>query len=151
MVAKFLGYISSFFQNLFSVSLDFLGDLFKSLFDGLIVVLKAIFKPILIVVALIFYFVYKVGELVVMLVKVLLAIGKLLYSFVMGLFKTLGGLIWTPAPPNHGAWSKPIQEVFLALEPYQLNKIAYVLMFIIWVLTAVGAIRLLSARGGGDG
>lgn len=151
MVARFLSSVYGFFQNLFSVVLSFLSTLFTGLFNGLIAVLKALFKPVLILVALIFYFVFKVGELVVTLVTVLLAIGKLLYSFVMGLFRTLAGLIWTPTTPNHGSWSRPIGEVFAALEPYQLNKIAYVLMFVIWVMTAIGAIRLLSARGGGDG
>lgn len=146
MIGNVLGWIGDFFKNAFSVILDFLGDLFGWLFQGLINVLKAIFKPILIVVAILFYFLYKLGVLVVTLFQVLLAIGKLLYSFVMGLFKTLAGLVWTPTTPDHGSWSQPIGEVFRGLEQYQMDKVAYVLLFIIWILTAVGAISILTRR-----
>lgn len=148
MVARILNAIFTFFQNLFAPVLSFIASLAGHVINAIITVLKAIFKPVLILIAIIFYFVYKVAELFVTLLAVLLAIGKLLYSFVMGLFKTLAGLVWTQTtPPAHGSWSAPIGEVFAALEPYQLDKIAYVLLFVIWVLTAVGAIRILSSRG----
>lgn len=117
------------------------------MFNGLVTVLKTIFSPILALVGILFYFVYKLAELVVMLLSVLLAIGKLLYSFVVGLFKTLAGLVWTPTQPNHGSWSDPIRQVFSALEPYQLDRIAYVLAFVVWITTAYAAIKILSSRG----
>jgi len=147
MISRVLGWIGDFFQNLFTVLFRFLGNLFQNLFDSLIAVLKFIFRPILILVAIIFYFIYKLSVLFVLIFQVLLAVGKLLYSFVIGLFRTLAGIVWTPTTPQHGSWSGPIREVFLALEPYQLDKIAYVLMFAIWIMTAVGAIRILSSRG----
>lgn len=147
MVGQIFNSITGFFQNLFAVVLSFLASLFGFLFNGLITVLKAIFKPILMLVAIVFYFIYKLAELFVTLFQVLLAIGKLLYSLVMGLFHTLAGFIWTPITPNHGSWSGAINEVFIALAPYQLDKIAYVLMFAIWIMTAVAAIRILSGRG----
>lgn len=147
MVSRILNWFGSFFQNLFNVLLRFLSDLFGGLINGLITVLKFLFKPLLALVAIIFYLVYKLGELIVMLLSVLLAIGKLLYSFILGLFKTLAGLVWTAAPPDHGAWSHPIKQVFIALEPYQLGKVAYVLSFAIWLMTAYAAIKILSSRG----
>jgi phage-related protein len=147
MIASILNWISQFFQNLFTVSLNFIKDLFSSLFNGLIEALKAIFMPVLVLIAFIFYFIYKLGELLIVLFQVLLSVGKLIYSFVMGLFKTLAGFVWTPMTPSHGSWSEPIREVFAALEPYQLNKIAYVLMFVIWIFTAVGVVKILSGRG----
>lgn len=150
MVASILNWFGTFFQNLFSGALSFLSNLFGYLFNGLITVLKFLFNPILILVALIFYVIYKLAELVVTLFAVLLSIGKLLYSFVMGLFKTLTGFSWSPSTPDHGKWSGAIGEVFGALEPYQLNKVAYVILFIIWIMTAWAGIRILSGRGGGD-
>lgn len=148
MVGRILGAVYTFFKNLLTAALDFIGDLLGHLFNALIAVLKAIFQPILILIALIAYFIFKLGELVVTLLSVLLSIGKLIYSFVMGLFKTLGGLSWTPTTPSHGSWSAPIGEVFEALALFQLDKIAYLMLFVIWVTTAIGAIRILSARGG---
>jgi hypothetical protein len=150
MIGSILSWIGSFLSNLFSAALSFLANLFGMLFSGLITVLKAIFKPILILVALIFYFVYKLGELILTLFVVLLAIGKLLYSLVMGLFNTLAGLTWTPSTPSHGTWSVMIGEVFTALEPYQLDKIAYLLMFVIWISTAFAAIKILTRGGAGE-
>lgn len=150
MVARILNWIGSFFQNLFNQVLSFLSTLFGHLFNGLVTVLKFLFRPVFIVIAMLFYFIYKLGELVVTLFLVLLAIGKLLYSFVMGLFRTLAGFNWSPSTQDHGKWSGAIGEVFTALEPYQLNKVAYVMLFLIWVTTAWTAIKILSARGGGD-
>jgi len=150
MIGQILNASWTFLRNLFQSMMSGLADLFGYLFNGLISVLKAIFRPILIVVAIIFYFIYKLAELVSMIFQVLLSIGKLLYSFVMGLFKTLAGLTWTSSTPNHGSWSQPISEVFKALEPYQLDKIAYVLMFVIWVMTAIAAIKIISSRGGAE-
>lgn len=146
MVGNILNSIYTFFQNLFNVVLSFLSTMFSNLFQGLINVLKTIFKPILILVALIFYFIYKLGELLVTLFLVFLAIGKLLYSFVMGLFRTLAGFVWTPTTPQHGTWSASIGEVFTALEPFQLNKLAYLMLFAIWIMTAIAAIKILSSR-----
>jgi len=147
MISSVLSWISGFFQNLLSVVLGFISRLFGSLFQGLITVLKLIFKPIFILIGIVFYAVYKIGELVVSLVLVLVAVGKLLYSFVIGIFNTLGSLAWTDAPQSHGSWSHAIGEVFAALAPYQLDKIAYVISFFIWVLTALAVIKILSARG----
>lgn len=151
MIAGVLNWIGNFFQNLFSGGLSFIANLFGYLFQGLIDFLKLLFRPVLIVIALLFYFIYKLGELIVMLFMVLLSIGKLLYSFVMGLFRTLAGFVWTPTSPNHGQWSSPIREVFTGLEPFQLDKIAYVMIFAIWIMTAWAAIRILSGRGGSSG
>lgn len=150
MIGAVLGWIGDFFTNLFSIIMNFLANLFGALFNGLIAVLKAIFKPILILVALIFYVIYKLGVLVVTLIAVLLAVGKLLYSFVMGLFNTLAGFTYTPTAPAHGSWSSSIGEVFAGLEPYQLDKLAYVLLFVIWIMTAMAAIKILTRSGGGE-
>lgn len=149
MIANVLNWIGSFFKNLFSVVLNFLSNLLGGLFQGLINVLKFIFKPILALLAIIFYFIYKLAELVIALIMVLVAIGKLLYSFIIGLFNTIASFSYTPqAAPDHGSWSSTINQAFAALEHYQLDKIAYVISFAIWMATAFGVIKILSARGG---
>lgn len=143
MIANILNWFSGFLQNLGSV----ITNAFGVLFQGIINVLKFIFKPIFALVAIIFYLIYKIAELVVMLIKVLVAIGKLLYSFVIGLFNTIGSLSWSGSSADHGSWSGAFAEVFQALETYQLNKIAYVISFFIWVTTAFAVIKILSNRG----
>lgn len=147
MVGNFLGAMWDFAQNIFAVGIGFIGSLFGSLFNGLITVLKLLFQPVLILVAVIFYFLSKLAELFLLLIMVLLSIGKLLFSFVQGLSKTLAGFVWTPAAPDHGSWTSAIGEVFIALEPFQLDTVAYIMLFIIWIMTAVAAVRILSSRG----
>lgn len=146
MVAGILDWIGGFFKSLFAVVLDFLGRLLTGLIQGIITVLKTLFRPVLILVAIIFYFVYKVAELFLALLSVMLAIARLLYSFVQGLIVTIAGFSWTPTTPDHGSWSSAIGEVFDGLAYYQLDKLAYVLLFAIWIMTGVGAIRILTAR-----
>lgn len=146
MIGQVLGAIWGFFQNLFSVVLGAIGDFFGWLLDGLVKILTAIFKPIFILIAIIFYFFYKIAEIFLLLFQVLLAIGKLLYSFVQGLIVTIAGFAWTPTTPEDGSWSHPIREVFKALELFQLDNVAYLLMFAIWIFTALAVIRILSGR-----
>lgn len=150
MVSRFLGWIGSFFTNLAQAVLSAISNTLGYLVQGLINVLTTLFKPILMLLAIIFYFFYKLAELVLALLAVLLAIGKLLYAFVMGLFRTLAGFTWTPTTPDHGSWTSAIGEVFTALEPYQLSKIAYLMLFAIWIMTAIGVIKILSSRGSVD-
>lgn len=147
MVGSILNSFWEFSQNLFSPIISFLSTLLGHLFNGLISVIKFIFQPILILAAILFYFISKLAELFLLLIMVLLSLGKLLYSLVQGLVKTLAGFVWTPVTPDHGSWSGAISEVFIALEPYQLDKVAYIIMFVIWVMTAVAAIRMITSRG----
>lgn len=151
MVANFLNWIASFFTNAFGAFANVLSTLFGGLFQGLINVLKFIFKPIFILISIIFYVIYKLGELIVTLVLVIVAIGKILFSFIIGLFNTISSLNWTNTNTSaHGSWSAPIRNVFDALSVLQLDKVAYVISFAIWILTAMAAIKILSGRGGAD-
>lgn len=131
------------------VVLDGIGRLYGWLLDGLVSILKAIFTPILILISIIFYFVYKIGDIFVMIFQVLLGIGKLLYSLIQGLVVTFAGFSWTPTTPDHGSWSHPINQAFSVLEDfYQLDTVAYVVLFLIWIMTAYTAIRMITGRGG---
>lgn len=147
MIANVLKWFSSFFQNLFNAMLKGIGAFFQSVIN----VIKWIMQPIFIVIGIVFYFLYKIGEIIVALVMVIVGIGKLLYSLVMGLFNTIASLAWTSsAPPDHGSWSYSINQIFAGLEYYQLDKLAYVLSFGIWVTTAFLAIKILSSRSSAD-
>lgn len=153
MLGRFFSSLFGFFGNLLSAALDWIGKLLTKLFNGLFALLKAIFMPILILIAIIFYFVFKLSELVFTLLKVLLAIGKLFYALVMGLLKTMTGFVFNPpAQPNHGSWTPVFKNVFGGFDYFQMDKLAYILLFIVWITTAVAAIKILSSFGsnGGD-
>lgn len=148
LLQRVFSQIYDFFQNLIQAVLRWLGNALGWLLDKIIAFLKVLFKPFLILIAIIFYFLYKIAVLVITLFKVILGIGKLLYAFVKGLIVTLAGFTWTPTSPDHGSWSFYMGQVFDSLQGYQLDKVAYVLLFIIWITTAYVAIRILAGRGG---
>lgn len=152
MVAQWLDWIKSFFGNAIGTALQFISNLLGGFFQSLIDFFKLIFRPVLMVVAILFYFIYKIGELIGEVFGFLLSVGKLIYAFVQGLFVTLAGLTWTPTTPVHGTWSAMFENIFQGLEFYQLDVVAYILLFAIWIMTAISALKILSGgAGGGEG
>lgn len=150
MISKLLEWISTFFQRITSATFGFLGKLFGYLFQKLFDLLKLLFKPILIVVAILFYFLYKLAELGIAILSVFLAIGKLFFAFVKGIFLTLAGFTFSGAPRADGSWSSVFSNVVTGLESYQLDIVAYILLFLIWFSSGFAAIRILSSMRGGE-
>lgn len=148
MLSRIFNPIYDFFKNLLAAGIRYLTQAFTWLLEKLFAFLKVLLMPFLIVIAIIFYFVFKLGQLVVTLITVLLAIGKLFYSLVQGLIKTLAGFTFTTTnAPDHGSWSSAMSQAFDGLASYQLDKLAYVLLFMVWIMTAYAAIKVLSSRG----
>lgn len=162
--AKIFGFFGDVFKKLFS----FLGDAFKKLFNLLWDVIKwignfiyklfkafidAILKAVEVFFALIdafLYFLYMIGVLVVKIFTIIFQTAKLLWSLIVGLGKTLASLTYVPHSSGNG-YSSTISKIFGAMEPLQINSVAYILLFIIWIFTAVSAIKLVSSiRVGGD-
>lgn len=151
MIGRFLKWIGDFFTNLFKVTFGWLADLFGYLFQKLIDFLKLLFKPFLILIAVIFYFIFKLGVLVVSLLKVIFGIAKIFVALLKGILATLVGLSWTPTTPSHGQWSSIFANLSNGMGSYQLDNVAYVLMFLIWFGTAFAAIKIItSMSAGGD-
>ncbi|MBY9087515.1 hypothetical protein KIH86_25335, partial [Paenibacillus sp. HN-1] len=89
--------------------------------------------------------------LAISLIALFLSLGKLLMAFIKGIFATLAGFTYTPSTPSNGQWTPIFHNVIDSLGPYQLDKIAYILLFCIWISTAYAAIRIIgSIRNGGD-
>lgn len=148
MLSKIFGGVYNFFANLIGALVSWIAKALGWLLEKLFAFLKLLFKPLFILIAIIFYFLFKIAELFVLLFSVLLSIGKLFFALVKGLVLTITGLSFTPSTPNHGAWTDPMEQAFQGLSYFQLDKIAYVLLFAIWIVTAYVAIRILSNRGG---
>lgn len=150
MLAQFFSTIFDFIQNALQAALRWIGSLLGYLLDKLFAFLRLLFMPILILVGMIFYFFYKVAALLLKLLHVLLAIGKLVYALLKGIAATIAGLTYqAPATPDHGSWTPMIEQVTGGLESFQLDKIAYVLLFVIWISTAYAAVQILTG-GSGD-
>lgn len=151
MLSRIFSQVYDFGMNMLSAALSWISNFFMMLFTGLFDLLKIIFQPIFIVISMIFYFIFKLSHLIFMLLVALLEIGKLFYALVKGLLNTITGFVFTPSTPDHGSWTPIFQNVFDGLNYYQLDKVAYILMFLVWIITAVVAIRTISApKGGGE-
>lgn len=150
MNASFLGIIGDAFKKLFDVIWDvikWIGRQIANLFQFLIDILVAFFKVIYDLIAGLLYLLYKIGVLAVKLFQLFLETAQLLWSFVVGLIRTMGQLVFSPigSSPNN-AYSGMIGNVMTqANTVFQLNSVAYILLFVIWVSTAVSAIKLLSS------
>jgi hypothetical protein len=142
--------VYSFFQNLIAKSLAFLGNLLGFLFQKLIDFLKILFSPILILIAMIFYVISKVGTLIVTLIAVLIGIGKIFVSLIKGIFATLAGFSYTPTTPSNGQWTSIFQNVVGGLDFFQIDTLAYILLFLIWFATAFAAVNIISSMKGGS-
>lgn len=125
-----------------------LGEGFLYLLDGI----YALFRPLLDFLDMIFYFIYMLGVIIVKIVKLVFAVARMLIGLVQGLFATILGLSFSGrAVVLPGSY----QDAFIQLQPtmrkLQLDKVAYVIQFGIWVFTAFGAIQIIGKmRGGGD-
>jgi hypothetical protein len=149
-----MGIIGDAFGNLFGViwsGIKWLGNLLWSLFQGLINILVSFFEVIYALIAGLLYFLFKVGVLAVKLFTLLFETMKILWSLVVGFAKTLASLTYTPKGSSGTGYSEMLGKLFNNLSVLQIDVIAYILLFILWMFTAVGAMKLISSiRVGGD-
>lgn len=151
MIRDILNAVWTFTQRIFGRLFEFISFLFGWLFQKLFDFLKMLFRPLFIVIALLLYVVYKIAELAIVIIKLFLALGKLVLAFIKGIFTTLAGFTFTPTTPNQGSWTPIFKNLTNGLTYYQLDTLAYVLQFLIWFTVAWAALRILgSIRNGGD-
>ncbi|MDP4086022.1 MAG: hypothetical protein Q8934_15570 [Bacillota bacterium] len=149
-----MGLIGSAFGKLFNViwsGITWVGQLLKNLFQGLIDLFVNFFKVIYDLIDGLLYFLYKCGILIVKLFQLLFETAKLLWSLVVGFGKTLSSLSYTPQSSSNTGYSSMLGKLFNDLSFLQIDVVAYILLFILWIVTAVAAMKLLSSiRVGGD-
>ena len=146
--------IWGFFQWLGGLIWDaitWLGDLLIDLFYALLDLLISFFEVIYALIDGLLYFLFQIGLVAVKVFLLFFEVGKLIFSFFVGLGQTLASLNYSPSGGGGHGYSEMIGNIFTALQPLQLNVVAYILLFIIWVFTAIQCIKLLSnLRVGGD-
>lgn len=149
-----MGIIGDAFGKLFGVIWDgikWLGNLLWSLFQGLINIIVNFFEVIFALIAGLLYFLYKVGILAVKLFTLLFETAKILWSLIVGFARTLSSLSYTPRSSSGTGYSEMLGKLFKNLSVLQIDVIAYILLFVLWMFTAVGAMKILSSiRVGGD-
>lgn len=149
------GLIGDMFKNLFDLiwqAFEWLARFIKSVFQKLIDVLIAFFRAIYYLIEGFLYFLYMVGVVAVKVFLIFWGLGKLIISLFVGFGKTLASLVYVQQPNSGHGYSEMIGKLMTtATNNLQLNVIAYVLLFCIWFVWVVLAIRLISSiRVGGD-
>jgi hypothetical protein len=151
---KLFLFLGSIFSGLFGVVWDgikWLGNFIKSLFQNLLDVLIGFFKAIYALIDGILYLLYMIGVLAVKLFLVIFEAAKILWSLIVGFGRTLASLQYTPRSGSGNGYSEIIGKLFKSLNVLQLDGIAYILLFCLWFMTAITAIKLISSiRVGGD-
>lgn len=159
---KFLGSIIvaifTFFGNLFGKLfsllwevIKWLGNLLRSLFQGLIDILLVFFNAIFDLIKGILYLLYMIGVLAVKLFQVIFEAAKILWSLIVGFGRTLASLHYTPRATGGNGYSEMIGKLMKNLSVLQIDVVAYILLFALWFITAVTAMKLISSiRVGGE-
>lgn len=142
----FLLGIITFLGNLIWSAIKWLGQQIAKLFNFLFDLLIAFFTVIYDLIAGLLYFLYKIGVLAVKLFSLILETAKLLWSFVVGLTRTMGQLVYSPSgsSPNNVMSSEIGRVMTFANNYLQLAPVAYILAFLVWVTTAVLVVRIVS-------
>jgi hypothetical protein len=92
-----------------------------------------------------------IGVLAVKLFQVIFEAAKVLWSLIVGFGRTLASLHYTPQSGSGNGYSEMIGRMFTDLKVLQIDVIAYILLFVLWFVTAIAAIKLISSiRVGGD-
>jgi len=131
-------------------AIGWLGNLLGDFFQFLIDIIVGFFEVIYALIDGFFYFLYNVGLLAVKLFQVFFEVGRLIISFIQGIANTLQSIFYTPQSSSGTGYSDILGNVFNALDVLQLNVIAYVLLFVIWIVTGFAVIRILGNLKGGS-
>ena len=141
---------------MFSAVADGFGFLFgwlPNLLQWMLNGIWAILKPVTDLIGAIFYLLYKLGVVLVKVLQLVVSVGKMLIGLVTGLFKTIMGFGYTGKPAQlpgsyHAVFAK-IMPIINGL--LQLDKVAYLFVFGIWITAAFYAIKIIGEMRGAGG
>lgn len=123
-----------------------LGDLLKNLFNALMDLLISFFEVIYDLIRGLLYLLYMIGVLAAKLFFVLLKLGQLAYSMVVGFLRTIGNMVYTPGGSTHHALSGMVGKTIKpALDALHMDIVAYILLVVIWILTSLGVFKLIGS------
>lgn len=148
------GFLGDLFGQLFSAiwgAIEWLLKGIASLFQMLIDLVVSIFTIIFEVIQGLLYLIYMIGVLAVKLFFVMFEAGKLLFSLVTGFARTLASLTYTPRSGAGHGYSEMMGKIMSNLNYLQIDVVAYIALFVIWFITAIYAMKIISSiRVGGD-
>ena len=134
--------ISNLFTMLYQL-FAWLGQLLQRMFQALIDVLVSFFTVIYDLIRGLMYLLYMIGVLAVKLFTVLFELAKLLWAFVQGFARTVASLFYTERESSGHGYSSMMGRIVDAMDVLQLDVVAYILLFLIWIMTAFGVMSIV--------
>lgn len=140
---------------MFSAIADGFGFLFRLLMDGFLFILNGImkiFKPLLDLIGAFFYLIYKLGIVLVKVIEIVISLAKMLIGIGIGLFKTIAGLSYSgSSAAMPGSYNNAFSKLRPTMNLLQLDNVAYLFIFAIWIFAALAAVKIIGAMKGGGG
>lgn len=136
------------FSNIFRLLYElfvWLGQLLQRLFQSLIDVLVSFFMVIYDLIRGLLYLLYMISVLAVKFFLVLWELAKLLWAFIQGLVRTIASIFYDPLPSSGHGYSEMMGRVISSMDVLQLDVVAYILLFLIWIATAFGVISVIGS------
>ena len=147
IIGDAFGKLFDFFQMIFA----WLGNLLRSLVQGVVDLLVLFFEVIFALIDALLYFLFKIGVIAVTLFQMTFEVASLLWSLIVGFGRTLASLNYSQQTTSGTGYSDMLGRLFDNLGVLQIDVIAYILLFMLWFMTAISAMKLLSSiRVGGD-
>ncbi len=152
MLSVFAQDLWAWVSKLVNNAVTAIGQLLQGVVNGIGNFLQQLLQPVFAIINAFFYFVQQLFTLVGLLFELLAGVFHVLFAFAGGLLATLTGISYNNSAPTlpgdvSGVFAH-FQTVFGLL---QLDNIAYVLHFAIWVFTAYIVVKMLGNFGMGGG
>lgn len=138
--------VGSFFANITA----YLGNVLSSFFNAIVVFLNTLFKPILDFFDAILYLFQQAFILAVLVLKVIAALFGLIVSLGAGLINTIVGFTTWSGSTQYYSMPDPLQQGVIAvtglLNQTGFESLPLVLAVFIWIMTAMGVIKIIGGR-----
>lgn len=129
---------------------DFLGSIIKNAVDVLIRVLGFFLSPILAVILGIVFFLQQVMNIAILIIRIVARLFQIAGHLIGEIFSALYGLNYTGST-SHYVLPNAYQSGFMAIINFMdqtgLSKIALILAFFIWIMTAYAVVKIITNRG----
>lgn len=141
------GFIYNAFTQLFTMLyqlFQWLGQLLQRLIQSLIDVLVSFFMVIYDLIQAFLYLLYMIGVLAAKFFQVLFSLATMLWAFIKGITQTIASFSYDALPASRHGYSEMMGKVVSSMNTLQLDVVAQILLFLIWIATAFAVLQIIS-------
>lgn len=128
---------------------DFLGKVLKNAFDLIVQVLGFFLSPILAIILGIVFFIQQVMNIAILIIRIIARLFQIAGQLIGEVFGALYGLNYTGSTSYYvlpNAYQSGFMAIINFLNQTGLSKIALILAFFIWIMTAYAVVKIITNR-----